>query len=227
MEGASDTYKAQILSDLDAAAAQRYTWPTNITATNLPAAPAGLTATVGNATVTLNWNPSAFALRYNVKRSLINGGPYSVIASNITATSYINTFFTPGTTYYYRVSAVNSFGESTNSAQVSATPTNGLPDLIVTAIGWTPANIVKGTGVVFRATVKNQGSAATPGGVTLGVGFSVNDGGNYTWSAGYSSSLATGNSVTLTADCGASGDNRWSAATVGQYIVTANVDDVN
>ena len=37
----------------------------------------------------------------------------------------------------------------------------------------------------------------------------------------------TGNSVTLTADGGANGDSRWSATIVGQYIVTANVDDVN
>ena len=36
MDGASNPYKAQILSDLDAAAAQRFAWPTNVTATGEP-----------------------------------------------------------------------------------------------------------------------------------------------------------------------------------------------
>src|SRR6185436_20069648 len=139
IDGASDIYKSQILSDLDVAAAQRYAWPTNSTSTNPPPAPTGLTATVGNARVTLSWNLAAFATGYNLKRSTTNGGPYSIIASNLADTTYINTSFMPGTTYYYRVSALNSYGESSNSAQVAATPTNGLPDVVVTAISWTPA----------------------------------------------------------------------------------------
>src|SRR6185369_16496272 len=160
--GASDIYKAQILADLDAAAAQHYAWPNYSPPTNTPPAPTGLAAFVGNAKVTLTWNTTPFATAYNVKRSTVNGGPYSVIASNVNATSFINTSFTPNTTYYYRVSAMNSFGESTNSAQVSATPTNGLPDVVATAISWTPAgNLFIGTNIVFKATVLNQGSAPT------------------------------------------------------------------
>ena len=219
-------YRAQILSDLDASALQRFAWPTNIPATNIPAAPAGLTATVGNASVSLAWSSSAFASTYNVKRSTINGGPYSVIASNLNSTGYINTSFTPNTTYYYRVSAVNALGESTNSQQVSATPTNGLPDVVVTSITWNPAGtLYSPTNVVFRASVLNQGSAPTPNGVTLGVGFLV-DGTQVSWSGSYSSPLAAGSSVALTADGGPAGINYWTA-TVGSHIVTANVDDIN
>src|SRR5438552_640792 len=91
IDGSSDTNKSLILSDLDAAAAQRYAWPTNVASTNPPAAPTGLVATVGNGNVTLSWNATPFATSYNVKRSSVNGGPYSVIASNLTATSYVNT----------------------------------------------------------------------------------------------------------------------------------------
>src|SRR5207249_4983120 len=175
---------------------------------------------------TLSWNASAFATGYNLKRSTTNGGPYSVIATNVPATSYVNTSYTPGTTYYYRVSALNAAGQGANSAQVSATPTNGLPDVVVTALNWTPAGTLYApTNVVFRATVLNQGSASTPGGTTLGVGFLV-DGTEVSWSGGYSSALPPGASVTLGADGGPSGINYWTA-TPGSHTITANVDDIN
>jgi fibronectin type 3 domain-containing protein len=86
-----------------------------------PAAPTGLQATAGNAQVSLTWNASSGASSYNVKRSTTSGGPYTTIASP-TATNYTDTGLTNGTTYYYVVSAVNSAGESANSAQVNATP---------------------------------------------------------------------------------------------------------
>jgi hypothetical protein len=73
--------------------------------------------------------------------------------------------------------------------------------------------------------VRNQGSGPTPGGVTLGVGFSV-DGGQVSWSGGYSSSLAAGASAALTADGGPGGVNYWTT-TAGVHTVTANVDDIN
>ena len=224
IDGASNTNKSQILADLDASVAQLYRWPTNVISTNPPPAPTGLTATVGNGSVILNWNSGGFANSFKVKRATASGGPYSAIVSNITTTSYVNTSFTPNTTYFYRVSGVNANGESLDSNTASATPTNGLPDVIVTAISWTAAHIGPGTNVVFRATVRNQGSAATPGGVTLGVGFLV-DGVQYSWSGGYSSALAAGSSVTLTADGGPS-VNYWTA-TPGVHTVTANVDDID
>ena len=90
-----------------------------------PAAPTGLTATAGDGQVLLSWNASSGATSYNVKRSTVTGGPYTTIATGVTATSYINTGLTNGTTYYYVVSAVNTGGESPNSTQVSATPTAG------------------------------------------------------------------------------------------------------
>ena len=225
IDGADNPYKGQILSDLDAAVAQLYRWPTNVVPRNPPAAPTGLTATVGNGKVALAWNSVAFASTYNVKRSTTNGGPYATIASNITVTAYNDVSFTPGTPYYYRVSAVNAVGEGTDSNQVAATPTNALPDVVVTAISWTPAAAGAGSNVVFRATVRNQGSGPTPAGVTLGVGFSV-DGGQVSWAGGYSASLAAGASITLTADGGPQGVNYWSATT-GAHTITANVDDIN
>lgn len=94
-----------------------------------PAGPSNLLAMAGNAQVGLIWNASATATNYNVKRSLTDGGPYAVIGSTA-ATNYSDTGLTNSTTYYYVVSAVNIYAESTNSAQVSATPVAPTPVLL-------------------------------------------------------------------------------------------------
>ena len=86
-----------------------------------PAPPAGLTASAGTKKkIVLNWSASAGATSYHVKRATVSGGPYSTVATGITATSYTNSGLTSGTTYYYVVSAVGSGGESADSSQASA-----------------------------------------------------------------------------------------------------------
>lgn len=89
-----------------------------------PSPPGGLTATAVSSTqINLAWtdnspNEEAFI----VARSLVNGGPYTDIATLPTGTvSYSNTNLTPNTTYYYVVRAVNGGGASPNSNQASAT----------------------------------------------------------------------------------------------------------
>ena len=89
--------------------------------TMMPPATATATATSANA-IALTWTPSVTAIRYLVQRSLTSGGPYTTIGSTV-ATGYTNSGLANGTTYYYVVSAANSFGESSNSVQVSATTT--------------------------------------------------------------------------------------------------------
>ena len=91
---------------------------------NPPAAPTGLTATAGNAQVSLTWSASTGATSYNVKRSTTSGGPYTTVGTS-TSTAFTNTGLTNGTTYYFVVTAVNSAGESGNSNQASATPSGG------------------------------------------------------------------------------------------------------
>ena len=87
-----------------------------------PVAPTGLTAAAGDDDVVLNWNVTAGASGYNIKRSTTNGGPYLVISSNLTVASYADFYVLDGTKYYYVVSALNAGGESANSAPASATP---------------------------------------------------------------------------------------------------------
>lgn len=107
----------------------------------------------------------------------------------------------------------------------TASAGTGTPDLIVTDISWNPANPSAGNGVVFSATVKNQGTGATTAGVINGVSFLV-DGTQVSWSDNNTSSIAAGATVTLTANGGPGGTASWTAAS-GTHTVNAWVDDVN
>src|SRR5580698_564717 len=97
-----------------------------------PATPTGLHATGGNAQVSLSWSASTSAASYNVKRSTTNGGPYNTAVASPTVTNYSDTTLTNGTAYYYVVSAVNSAGQSANSAQASATPASPTANVTIT-----------------------------------------------------------------------------------------------
>ncbi len=88
----------------------------------LPSAPATLLATPGNGTVGLTWNQSANATGYDIFRSATSGTSYSLIASNVTTTSFLDTSATNWTTWYYVATAVGPGGESAYSPQVSAMP---------------------------------------------------------------------------------------------------------
>ena len=87
-----------------------------------PPTPTGLTATAGNAQVSLAWNASTGAASYNLYRS-VNGGAYSQLnTSPITTTSYTDSGLTNGTPYCYEATAVNSSGESAKASPACATP---------------------------------------------------------------------------------------------------------
>jgi acid phosphatase type 7 len=89
-----------------------------------PAAPS-LSATAGDATVRLSWNaPSdggAPISAYRVYRGTTAGGE-TLLTTAGNVTTYDDATALNGTKYYYRVAAVNSAGEGTQSNEVSATP---------------------------------------------------------------------------------------------------------
>jgi fibronectin type 3 domain-containing protein len=97
----------------------------NVTVTGPPPAPTGLSASAGNAQVSLLWSATAGAGGYDVKRALAANGTYTIIAGGVTATNYVDGGLTNGTLYYYVVAATNSAGEGPNSAPASAMP--GIP----------------------------------------------------------------------------------------------------
>ena len=120
--------------------------------------------------------------------------------------------------------ALLAFGIST--APAAAGP--NLPDLIVTNISTNPANPTSGQAVTFTATIMNQGIAATPSGVSIGVNFFV-DGNPVSTSDNNIISLAPGASVALTANLGPggkSGSSTWLAS-AGSHTVLAFVDPLN
>ena len=85
----------------------------------------GLSASSAYLETILAWSSSFDATAYNVKRSTTNGGPYTTVATitgNPAGTNYNDTAIVSGTTYYYVLSALDGYGESANSSQVSATP---------------------------------------------------------------------------------------------------------
>jgi hypothetical protein len=131
--------------------------------TNPPAAPTGLTATPAATQIVLAWNASVGATNYNVMRSTTSGGPYTTIAS-VTGASYTDTSPVAGTTYYYVVMAVDSFGQSTNSTQASAVLLNTSFQLSVT-----PSSAVIVAGASNRFTVTMTTNSGFTGIMTLGI----------------------------------------------------------
>ena len=90
-------------------------------------------------------------------------------------------------------------------------PTTSLPDVVVTSLSYANG--------IFTSTVKNQGTAATPSGVVIGVGYSV-DGVSRTWGS-VGGPLAAGASVTIGTHGGA------YTIPTGTHTYKAYVDDVN
>ena len=90
-------------------------------------APAGFSGTGSDGQAVLNWTASLNANGYNLKSSLIDGGPYNLVASSLTTLSFTNIGLLNGTNYFYVVTATNSVGESSNSIQISVLPTSAIP----------------------------------------------------------------------------------------------------
>jgi fibronectin type 3 domain-containing protein len=83
--------------------------------------PANPTAVVTNGQVSLAWTASPGAISYNVYRGTSPGGESAQpIASVVNSTVYTDNGLTSGFTYYYKITAVTTGGESSASTEVSA-----------------------------------------------------------------------------------------------------------
>lgn len=82
----------------------------------LPDAPTGVSATDGTYSdkVSISWTGSSGATSYNLYRSTTSTRPSAAMKTGVTS-PYSDTTATPGTKYYYWVSAVNSAGSSYSS----------------------------------------------------------------------------------------------------------------
>lgn len=87
-----------------------------------PPVPTGLRAVAGGDRITLFWNAGTNTTSFNLMRANLGGGPYTMVASNLTQTSVCDPGLIAGTAYYYVVSAMNGTSESGNSTEVGGIP---------------------------------------------------------------------------------------------------------
>ena len=87
-----------------------------------PAAPKNLTAEVGDNYLTLTWSQMDGAEAYNVYRATTGNRQLVPIAVGLEANRFIDTKVINGATYYYKVTAYNSGGESDRSHELETSP---------------------------------------------------------------------------------------------------------
>jgi fibronectin type 3 domain-containing protein len=97
-----------------------------------PVAPSGLTAADRPAdsggAIDLSWSPSSSAdvVGYVVLRGTTAGGPYTALTPAVSVTTFADTGLSDGTTYYYRVRALDGASQSVDSNEASAVPINDI-----------------------------------------------------------------------------------------------------
>jgi fibronectin type 3 domain-containing protein len=175
----------------------------------LPGAPTGLTVQGRDGKVNLAWTAVFEANTYKVRRASAAAGPYTIIASGVPTTAYVNTPVTNGTALFYKVSSVNSCGEGPVSGYVSGTPQPA-------PYGGTPAAI-PGTIEAERYDLWGQGESFND--TTVG-----NSLGAFRTGAGEDVDIQTGGSNHVVGDVTAGEWTRYTAtATAGTYVVQARV----
>jgi Fibronectin type III domain/FG-GAP-like repeat len=123
-------------NDLVAATYGRGVWRANLAAASLPGAPSGVTAAAGNAQATVSWTPPASdggsAITNYVVTPFIGAvAQTSKQVGNVTTTTV--TGLTNGTTYTFKVAAVNAVGTGPQSAASNAVLIQAPPAHIVVA----------------------------------------------------------------------------------------------
>ena len=138
-----------------------------VTATTVPGAPTGLTATAsGTTAINLSWSAPASTggsaiTGYKIESSSDGGSSWSDLVANTsnTTTTYAHTGLTAGDTRHYRVSAINTNGTGVPSnvanATTGATAPGAPTGLTATASGTTAINLS------WSAPASTGGSAIT------------------------------------------------------------------
>jgi glucose/arabinose dehydrogenase/PKD repeat protein len=155
----------------------------------VPGAPTGLTTTASSPTqINLSWstpsnNGGSLLTGYKIEVKVGTGSYSTLVANAGTGTSYSHTGLVSGTTYTYRVSAINSVGTSVPSTEASATtqtspPSTSNPKLTINSVnmvgnplpgyyttirqgstllqtGFTPVTFTGTAGVTYTVAVSN------------------------------------------------------------------------
>ena len=149
------------------------------------APPSGLLASANSNGVYLSWSPRFGVTSYNVKRATASGGSYTLVGTT-TNNSFFDFTVASAMTYFYVVTASNTFGESTNSNEASVITLPAAPiGLNVTRTGrvvnlsWNP--VASATGYNLKRATSAAGNFVTM--ATLATANAVDQlfpvGGNY------------------------------------------------
>ena len=133
-----------------------------------PAAPTGLRATPGCASVRLDWNRSGETdvTGYRVYRSLTTGGPYAPVAV-VSSPAYLDSGLANGTTYYYVATALDARAESAWSGEAAARPE--APAALALEVRFSPSALKaeclltsQGAGGATEVTTASSGGSTCP-----------------------------------------------------------------
>lgn len=129
----------------------------------VPAAPASLSASaVSNSEIDLAWTAPAGAVSsFNVYRGTTSGSESAAPIGTTTQTTFADKAPTQGSTYFYKVAAVNSSGEGPASNEASATATQPTISLAVATGGSSSATISKGQSATFKLVLNSTNLAGT------------------------------------------------------------------
>ncbi len=144
---------------------------TSATPVTVPGPPTAVQAVVAGRDVTLTWSPPADdggspVTSYRTYRGTAPGAESLLRAVGAVGT-FLDAGLAVGTTYYYRISAVNAVGEGPRSLETSATVPNQPPACAITAPG--PGTTVSGTYSI-------AGTSSDPDGTVLRVEVSIDNG---------------------------------------------------
>jgi hypothetical protein len=124
--------------------------------------PSGVSATAGSNSITVSWNPVPEVIHYRVYRATSSDGEYSYVSSPY-STFWTDSGVSPGTTYYYKVSAYNyTYGAGSQSSYASAGVKPAAPSGVSATVAgsssitvsWNPVSGANGY-TVYRSTDSN------------------------------------------------------------------------
>jgi len=129
-----------------------------------PAKPTGLAAQIiSGSGIKLTWNAIAYnAAAYNVYRTTDTTQPYTLLnptANDANATSYVDSAIIGHTTYYYKVKAVNQYGDLGFTEVVSATTAARNP--VISAIPASTSVKASATANISFSATDDPGDAVT------------------------------------------------------------------
>ncbi|MTA27759.1 MAG: hypothetical protein F2562_02750, partial [Actinobacteria bacterium] len=159
VNGTSYSFRVSAINAAGAGAVSNEAAATPLTT---PSAPTAVVAVAGDGVVSLSWNlpvsdGGSAVVDYLVDRSTDGGVSWTSLVSGVTTTSHVDSSLSNGTTYLYRVRAVNLAGQGSSSAGVVAVPsakasaptlplaTSGSGSVILT---WTAPSSTGGTPII-------------------------------------------------------------------------------